>query len=112
MTGVRRLAFGAFLAGGLAVCATLALLVAPRASSRPDGLERVALDEGFADEAQAHALEGLPTAGYGVPGVGHEGLSTGLAGVVGIAVTFAVVAGALLLVRRTRARPRPPAPSA
>ena len=110
MTAGRRLTFGLFLAGGVAVCVALALLVAPRASSQPDGLERVAIDEGFADEARPHALEELPTADYELSGVDDEGLSAGLAGVLGIAVTFAVGAGVVLLVRRTRAR-RPPAPA-
>lgn len=107
MSGVRRLTFGAFLAAGLAVCVALALLVSPRASSQPDGLERVAIDKGFAEEATPHALEGLPTADYGVEGIADEGLSTGVAGIIGIAVTFALVAGIVLVAHRRRS----PAPA-
>jgi len=102
VSGVRRGTLAAFVAAGLALCVALALLVAPRASSQPDGLERVAQDEGFAARAEAHALEGLPTAGYAVEGVDDEGLSTGLAGVLGIGTCFALGAGAVLLLRRRR----------
>jgi cobalt/nickel transport system permease protein len=102
VSAVRKGSLLTSVAVGLAVCVALALLVAPRASSQPDGLERVAIDEGFAEEAGSHALEDLPTADYGVEGVDHEGLSTGLAGILGIGVTFAVAAGAVLLVRRGR----------
>jgi hypothetical protein len=96
----RRVSFRAFLIGGLVVAAVLAGIVSSQASSEPDGLNRVAIDEGFADEEQPHALEDGPTAGYRVSGVDDEGLSTGLAGVIGVVVTFAVAAGLFLLLRR------------
>jgi cobalt/nickel transport system permease protein len=93
----------AFVAAGLVVAAALAFLVAPAASSRPDGLERVAIDEGFAGTADEHALADSPTADYEVRGVDDERLGTGLAGLLGIGVTFALAGGVLLLVRRRRA---------
>ena len=61
--------FAAFLAAGLVVVLALAFLVSPQASSQPDGLNRVAIDEGFDDTEEVHALDGLPTAGYSVRGV-------------------------------------------
>lgn len=79
-----------FLAVGLAVALALAFFVAPHASSEPDGLERVAADEGVADDAAAHALDDGPT----------SGLSTGVAGVVGVVVTFGLGAGLFVVVRR------------
>lgn len=94
----------AFLLGALVVTAALALLVSPHASSEPDGLSRVAIDEGFVDEEADHALGDLPTGGYAVRGVEDDRLSTGIAGVIGVAVTFAVTGGALLLARRMAAR--------
>jgi hypothetical protein len=100
------LRFGVFLALGLVLAAGLAFFVSGEASSEPDGLNRVAIDEGFADTEEAHAFEDGPTAGYAVRGVDDEGLSTGLAGLIGVAVTFAVMAGTLLLVQRLR-RPDP-----
>ena len=106
----RRVGVGALVATGLVVAALLALLVAPEASSEPDGLERVAIDEGFADTARDHDLAGSPTADYGVDGVDDERLSTGLAGALGIGITFVATGGLFLLVRR--ARRTPPQPSA
>jgi hypothetical protein len=90
------------VAVGLAVAVALAFLVAPEASSKPDGLEKVAIDEGFVDGARDHDLADSPTADYGVEGVDDARLSTGLAGLIGIAVTFAVTGGLFLLVRRLR----------
>ncbi len=99
---------GVFVAVGLAVAVALAFLVAPEASSKPDGLEKVAIDEGFIDGARDHDLAGSPTADYGVEGVDDARLSTGLAGALGIAVTFGGTGGLFWLVRRAR---RDPAPS-
>ena len=68
-----------FVVVGLVVTATLAFFVSPHASSSPDGLNKVAIDEGFDRTAQSHALADAPTAGYAVRGVDDDGLSTGLA---------------------------------
>lgn len=102
-----RVKLGVFVAGGLVVAVLLAFLVAPEASSEPDGLEKVAIDEGFVDGASDHDLADSPTADYGVSGVDDDRLSTGLAGVIGIAVTFVVSGGLLLLVRRARGSSSP-----
>jgi hypothetical protein len=109
-----RLRLGVFIGLGLALAVALAFLVAPEASSKPDGLEKVAIDEGFIDGAQDHDLAGSPTADYGVRGVDDARLSTGLAGVLGIGVTFLVAGGLVLLVRRRgdSAAPGPDAPAA
>ena len=110
-----RVGFGLFLALGLAVAAGLVLFVSPRASSEPDGLEKVAEDEGFIEGAEDHALADTPTADYTVKGVDDGALSTGLSGLIGIAITFAVAGGLFLIVRRTSGRSRtegdPPTPS-
>lgn len=105
-----RVRTGVLVAVGLALAVALAFLVAPEASSKPDGLEKVAIDEGFIDGAEDHDLAGSPTADYGVEGVDDARLGTGLAGVVGIAVTFLVTGGLVLLVRRAR-RHDPAAPA-
>jgi cobalt/nickel transport system permease protein len=86
---------------GLVVAAALAFFVGPLASSKPDGLEKVAADHGL--QQAAHPLERSPTAGYEVRGVEDRRLSTGLAGLAGVGVTFAVAAGVVLLVRRRAA---------
>ncbi|MGH9229783.1 MAG: PDGLE domain-containing protein [Acidimicrobiales bacterium] len=97
-----RFGFGAFVVGGLVVALVLAFFVSPSASGDPDGLNKVAIDKGFAGTETDHALDDTPTAGYEVRGVDDDRLSTGLAGAIGVAVTFAVAGGVMLLVRRTR----------
>lgn len=93
MTATRK-GLAAIVVGGLIVALGLAFLVSPLASSSPDGLEKVATDEGFIDTAEDHDLADGPLADYGVDGVDDESLSTGLAGIVGVAITFGL---ALLL---------------
>jgi hypothetical protein len=90
----------AWVALCLAAMVALAFLVAPRASSEPDGLERVAIDTEFADQAGAHALGGSPLADYAVGGVDDGSLSTGLSGLVGILLCFGAAAGAVFVLRR------------
>jgi hypothetical protein len=93
-----------FVIGGLLVALGLAFFVSPLASSSPDGLEKVAQDQGFAGSAEDHALGEGPLADYGVEGVQDERLSTGLAGVIGVIITFG--AGMILfgLIRMQRDR--------
>lgn len=94
-----------FVVGGLLLAAGLAILVAPRASTAPDGLERVAADQGFADAARAHDLADGPLADYSVDGVEDGSLSTAMAGIVGIAITFGIgllLFGSLRLIRARR----------
>jgi len=97
-----RLGFGAFVVAGLALALVLAFFVSPSASGDPDGLNKVANDTGLADTGTDHALDDGPTAGYEVRGVDNDRISTGLAGVIGVAVTFAVAGGVMLVVRRAR----------
>jgi cobalt/nickel transport protein len=101
-----RFGFGAFIVVGLAVALALAFFVSPQASGEPDGLNKVAIDEGFAENERDHALDDTPTAGYEVRGVDDDRLSTGLAGIIGVAITFAVAGGLMLVVQRRRASGR------
>lgn len=81
----------------------LALLVAvlsPLASSHPDGLERVAEDQGFIERALAPVFEVIPD--YAFPGISNEALSTIVAGVVGTAVLFLLMFGLGRLLARRR----------
>ena len=100
----RRIGLAAFVVGGLVVASGLAFFVSPRASSEPDGLENVANEEGFADTGTDQALDDAPTAGYEVRGVDDDGLSTGLAGLIGVALTFAATGLLFLVVRRSSRR--------
>jgi hypothetical protein len=98
-----RMRLAAFVAAGLLVALALAFFVSPQAGSQPDGLDKVASDQGFADQATTQRTEDSPLAGYGVDGVDNDRLSTGLAGVIGVSVTF-VLAGGLFVVLRRRGR--------
>lgn len=92
----------AFVIAGLVVALALAGVVGSFASGSPDGLERVAIDQGFADRESPHPAAEGPLGGYGVEGVEDERLSTGLAGAIGVLVTFAFGFGLVWLIRRRR----------
>jgi cobalt/nickel transport system permease protein len=102
MSGLSRRGVWALIVAGLAVALVLAFAVSPFASSSPDGLEKVAADEGIAQHAQEHHLADGPLADYGVSGVSDERLSTGLAGIIGVLVTFGVGFGVFFLLRGRR----------
>jgi hypothetical protein len=73
------------------------------ASDSPDGLERVAADQGIAGSEQEHKLAESPLADYGLAGVADDLVSGGLAGVLGVGVVLLVAGGLAVAVRR---RPR------
>jgi cobalt/nickel transport protein len=89
-----------FIAAGLALSLVLAGGVSYYASSHPDGLEKVAGDVGFLDTAKESATQDSPLAGYGVAGVKNERISSGLAGVIGVASTAAISFGLFYALRR------------
>jgi hypothetical protein len=91
-----------FLLGGLLVAIGLATLVSGFASSSPDGLNKVAEDHGFAASAKEHLFENGPLAGYAVKGVNSDRLSTALAGLIGVLVTFGVGLALFALLRAMR----------
>ncbi|NBP21813.1 MAG: hypothetical protein EB009_03080 [Actinobacteria bacterium] len=70
------------------------------ASSSPDGLEKVAEDEGFLETAKDSAVSGSPLADYGVSGLDNERLSVGLAGLVGVLVTALIAIAIFNLVKK------------
>jgi cobalt/nickel transport protein len=80
----------------------LALVISPFASSSPDGLEKVAEDKGFIDKAQDTWTK-APLPDYTVPGIKNEGLSTGLAGVIGVVAVFGVGLGVAFILRKKNA---------
>lgn len=90
--------------GGIVVAVMLVAVVAPMASSDPDGLERVAIDQGFAEEAEDSAVADSPLADYEADPVESEGLSVAVAGTIGLAVTFLVGLGLVTLARRSAKR--------
>jgi cobalt/nickel transport system permease protein len=84
----RRASIGGFVCAGLLVALLLAFLVSPHASSSPDGLEKVGADKGLDSDVRTHAMASGPLADYSVNGIHDTGLSTGLAGIIGVTVTF------------------------
>ncbi|MFD6260019.1 PDGLE domain-containing protein [Micromonospora chalcea] len=115
-----------FLLGGLLVALLLAGVVSNYASSHPDGLDSSLLkgctvnaDDEItggscpAQEAKDHELADSPLADYGVRGIGNDFVSTGLSGVLGVLLTFALGGGLFWLARRRGpAVPASPAPNA
>jgi cobalt/nickel transport protein len=91
-----------FLLGGLLVAAGLALFVSGFASGSPDGLEKVAQDKGFLQQARDHLFADGPLAGYTVRGIDDQRLSTGVSGLIGVLVTFGVGLALFALVRAMR----------
>jgi cobalt/nickel transport protein len=87
---------------GLAVALLLAGVASFYASSRPDGLNRVAEDHGFAQTQQDHRAADGTFAGYETKGIGNGRLSGGLAGVVGSVVVLSLTGGITYAVRRRR----------
>jgi PDGLE domain len=99
---VKRVSILAFILIGIAAAAALVILVAPNASSKPDGLEKVAADTGIDSEVSGHALANGPLAEYGVDGVDNRYVGTWVAGLTGVGVTFAIGAGLVFAVRQAR----------
>ncbi|MGQ4485779.1 energy-coupling factor ABC transporter permease [Streptomyces sp. 372A] len=87
---------------GLVTALVLAGFVSFYASADPDGLEKVAADQGIDKEAEEHATADSPLADYGVKDVSDARLSGGLAGVIGVGATLVAGSGAFYVVSRRR----------
>ncbi len=88
-----------FVLIGIVVSLFFAGIISNFASGSPDGLEKVAEDTGFIETAQDSAVATSPLADYGVSIVENEFLSTGLSGVIGVAVTALVAFGLFKLLK-------------
>jgi cobalt/nickel transport system permease protein len=82
---------------GLALAVAVTLL-APLASPHPDGLERVAEDQGFIAAAEDAPYEIIPD--YILPGLPNEALATIAAGIVGALIVAGVAFGVARLRRQ------------
>lgn len=80
--------------------ALLITLFSPFASSEPDGLEKVAENEGFITQAEDAPYEVI--ADYVLPWVDNEDLATMLAGIIGVLVVTAVALAAAFVLWRLR----------
>jgi hypothetical protein len=101
-----------FVAAGLVVGLALAVFVSPFASSSPDGLEQVSVQQGFDAAGTPHHAADSPLADYSVRGIHPNRMSTAVAGAVGTLVTFGLGLGmfGLVRLRRTRAARSGPTP--
>lgn len=86
----RRVGARVFGIAGVLLAVFFAAVVSQFAAGDPDGLERVAIDEGFADTAQGHAFDNSVFAEYATRGIDNEMASLAVAGVAGVALTLLV----------------------
>jgi cobalt/nickel transport system permease protein len=89
-----------FAMAGLLVAVFVAAVVSQFAASDPDGLEKVAVDQGFAGSAREHALGDSVFADYATSGIDNETVSLAIAGVAGVALTLSVGYGVVSASRR------------
>lgn len=108
-----------FVCAGLALSAALAVMVSPWASSSPDGLEKVAEDQGFSEDALEEPVWGdSPIPDYAVPGITSTvevedeetgtvvveeeptRLATALAGLIGTVAIFLLAWGLALVLKK------------
>jgi hypothetical protein len=98
---MKRLSTKLFVVLALALAVGLAAGASPYASRSPDGLERVAEDQGFFDSGSLHRVqERSPIPDYAFPAVGDPRLATGLAGFVGTLAVAALAIGIGAVIRR------------
>ncbi|MFE4371253.1 energy-coupling factor ABC transporter permease [Streptomyces sp. NPDC056835] len=89
-------------ATGLVTALVLAGFVSFYASASPDGLEKVAADQGIDRKTEPHHAADSPLADYGVKDVDDARISGGLAGLIGVGATVVVGSGVFWAVRRRR----------
>jgi len=80
------------------IIALAVTLLSPLASPWPDGLERVAEDQGFIALAQGSLYEVIPD--YVLPLVANEAVATILGGMIGVLVVFGLTVGAGYMISR------------
>lgn len=83
---------------GLMVTLVL-IIVSPLASSRPDGLEWVAMQSGFMERAREPLYQIIPD--YLIPGISNEAFATILAGILGASIVF-IIGVVMAITRRNR----------
>jgi cobalt/nickel transport system permease protein len=89
-----------FVLVGLLVSLVIAGFLSFYASSHPDGLEKVAADQGLDVTAVDSANADSSLADYGVAGVKDERVSGFLGGAIGVAITGLAGAGLYIWVRK------------
>jgi cobalt/nickel transport system permease protein len=85
-------------AAGLLI-ALILVIISPLASTNPDGLERVAMENGFMNKARESLFQIIPD--YQLPGASNEVVATIAAGILGVAIVLLVTLG-VAYARRNR----------
>lgn len=98
-----------FVIGGLLAALLIGAVVSQFAVDNPDGLESVAIETGFTESGQDHALSGSIFADYATAGLDNETLSLAIAGIAGTLITLAVGWGIFFAVRNRDGGGRAPA---
>jgi cobalt/nickel transport protein len=87
---------------GLIIALIVAFFLSPLASSLPDGLERVAKDQGFI-EAGDRVSQGIaPAPDYVFPGIKNKKLAVSLSGVLGTVIIFGIGCSVAYLLKRRK----------
>ena len=81
----------AFIALGLAFSGLVGASAGWFADDAPDGLTRVAREEGFAASEREHSLADSPVSDYRVEGIEDEEGATAVAGLAGVLIRKSVV---------------------
>jgi cobalt/nickel transport system permease protein len=89
---------------GVGVALVVAAVVSQFAADAPDGLERVAIDTGFAESGGNSALDGALFSDYATAGVDDPELSLAVAGIAGVVLSLAVGGGLVAAVRSQTGR--------
>jgi cobalt/nickel transport protein len=87
---------------GLLAALVLALLISPFASPWPDGLERVAQDQGFLEKGEGSPVFAAPAPDYIFPGIDNRKWATSIAGLIGTLAMFGIGWGVAALIKRRK----------
>lgn len=98
----KRVPMRTFVIGGILAALFFGAVVSQFAVDNPDGLESVAIESGFDESAEDHALADSIFADYATAGLENETLSLAIAGIAGIVITLAVGWGLFYAVRGRR----------
>lgn len=79
-----------FVIGGVVAALLFGAVISQFAAGDPDGLQRVAVEEGFADRARDHSLGDGIFANYATAGLENETLSLAIAGAAGTVIALSV----------------------
>jgi hypothetical protein len=89
---------------GLVLAVLISAVLVPFASQMPDGLEKVAAEQGFAAKESDNPAVAAPFADYRIPGIASKNLSAAASGIIGVLAVFCTVRGIAVLLKRRKIR--------